>query len=100
MRKCIFCGEPVRSTRYTAAEIKNSVCCNHCYLRIVQPYERNKAAGIPTKVKLFYMDGEPQMPKGLEGKVTSFDDAGQIHVQWNNGSTLALNAEKDVFILC
>lgn len=49
------------------------------------------------KIRLFEMQGEPQMPDGLEGKVQMIDDAGQIHVAWNNGSTLALNTEKDFF---
>jgi len=36
------------------------------------------------------MNGETQMPFGLEGEVTHVDDIGQIHVNWDNGSTLAL----------
>lgn len=43
-----------------------------------------------TKVKLIRMKGEPQMPIGLIGKVQFVDDAGQIHVNWENGSSLAL----------
>lgn len=34
---------------------------------------------------------------GMEGKVTGVDDIGQIHVEWENGSTLALNVEEDDF---
>ena len=49
------------------------------------------------KIRLIEMQGEPQMPDGLEGKVKMVDDAGQIHVAWNNGSSLALNTEKDYF---
>ena len=30
-----------------------------------------------------------EMPAGLTGKVTHVDDAGGIHVEWSNGSTLA-----------
>ena len=44
-------------------------------------------------VKLIEMKGEPQMPYGLKGTVTSIDDIGQIHVRWENGSTLALTEE-------
>ena len=29
------------------------------------------------------------MPAGMTGKVTLVDDAGGIHVDWSNGSTLA-----------
>ena len=49
------------------------------------------------KVRLIYMKGEPQMPKGLEGEVDSVDDVGQIHINWSNGSTLALNTAVDEF---
>lgn len=43
-----------------------------------------------TRLCLDNMEGEPQMPPGLKGRVSFVDDAGQIHVQWENGSTLAL----------
>ena len=46
-----------------------------------------------SKVVLHEMKGEPQMPYGLRGEVTHVDDAGQIHVHWQNGSSLALTAE-------
>ena len=50
-----------------------------------------------TKIKLTHMDGEPQMPPGLEGKVNHVDDIGQIHVDWENGSCLALVIGVDTF---
>lgn len=37
------------------------------------------------------------MPAGLKGEVFLVDDIGQIHVQWENGSSLALNAQVDQF---
>lgn len=49
------------------------------------------------RVKLKYMEGEPQMEEGLRGTVQDVDDIGQIHVRWDNGSTLALNPRKDNF---
>ena len=42
------------------------------------------------------MKDEPQMPEGLCGTV-SFFDAVQIHVHWENGSSLALIPEIDKF---
>lgn len=50
-----------------------------------------------TKVILLNMEGESQMPRGLKGEVDHVDDAGQIHVRWENGSSLAINAEVDTF---
>lgn len=50
-----------------------------------------------TKVILLNMEGESQMPRGLKGEVMLVDDAGQIHVRWENGSSLALNVEVDTF---
>ena len=44
-------------------------------------------------VQLIEMKGEPQMPYGLKGTVMVIDDIGQIHVNWENGSTLALTEE-------
>jgi hypothetical protein len=51
------------------------------------------------KVRLRNMYGEPQMPAGLKGKVEFVDDIGQIHVRWENGSSLALNKGVDSFEL-
>lgn len=50
-----------------------------------------------TRICLDEMDGEPQMPAGLKGKVYFVDDAGQIQLEWENGSTLALVPEVDRF---
>ena len=49
------------------------------------------------KIRLTNMYGEPQMTEGLEGTVDFVDDAGQIHVNWNNGSSLALIVGADSF---
>ena len=49
-----------------------------------------------TAVILHEMKGEPQMREGLKGIVTDVDDAGQIHVKWESGSSLALT-EADRF---
>ena len=50
-----------------------------------------------TRILLHNMEGEPRMYDGLEGTVTGVDDAGQIHIRWDNGSSLALNTECDSF---
>lgn len=48
-----------------------------------------------TRIKLHEMKGEKQMPGGLLGEVMCVDDIGQIHVKWENGSSLALHPIKD-----
>ena len=50
-----------------------------------------------TKIKLIYMNNESQMPSGLIGTVEFIDDAKQIHVRWENGSSLSLIPEVDQF---
>ena len=49
-----------------------------------------------TVVRLGQMEGEHQMPSGMEGKVIGVDDIGQIHVEWENGSTLALHIHRNL----
>ena len=43
-----------------------------------------------TKICLDEMEGERNMPSGLKGKVCYVDDAGQIHVSWDCGHSLAM----------
>lgn len=47
-------------------------------------------------VVLVNMEGE-NLACGLKGTVVKVDDIGQIHVNWENGSRLALNSEFDTF---
>ena len=37
-----------------------------------------------------FMDDPQGVPSGTEGTIIIVDDIGQIHVNWDNGSTLAL----------
>ncbi|MFI3284100.1 MAG: DUF4314 domain-containing protein [Erysipelotrichaceae bacterium] len=48
------------------------------------------------RIRLHEMKGE-SLPKQLTGSVSFVDDMGQIHMEWDNGSTLALNIEADDF---
>lgn len=50
-----------------------------------------------TRVELDFMDDIHAPPMGMTGTVHHVDDIGQIHVEWDNGSTLALNMEIDEF---
>ena len=42
-------------------------------------------------------EGEHTVPPGSRGVVDHVDDIGQIHMKWENGSSLALNVEEDRF---
>lgn len=49
-----------------------------------------------TRFCLDFMD-EHGMPPGLQGTVEFIDDAGQIHMHWENGRSLALIPGADSF---
>lgn len=61
--------------------------------------KRNAQIKIGNKVRLIRMQGEEQMPAGLTGTVEFIDGLGQIHVKWENGSSLALIPETDKFVI-
>lgn len=48
-------------------------------------------------VVLDWMDDPHAPPVGTKGVVEFVDDAGQIHVRWENGSSLALIVGEDEF---
>ena len=61
--------------------------------------KENKAKYPPgTRIKLLYMS-DPYSPVygGTRGTVKFVDDVGQIHMQWDNGRTLALVPGEDAF---
>lgn len=66
-------------------------------VRKVNAEEIRKQYPEGTLIELMEMKGERQMPYGLKGTVKFVDDAGQIHMKWENGSSLALNVNEDTF---
>lgn len=52
---------------------------------------------VGTRVRVDKMDDPHSVPVGTYGTVKSVDDAGQLHVNWDNGSTLALIPNADKF---
>jgi len=52
------------------------------------------------RVKLIFMDDPyTSLKEGTEGTIDYIDDMGQIHVNWDNGSRLALIPEEDQFTI-
>lgn len=43
-----------------------------------------------TPIRLYSMEGEHTVPPGSRGVVDHVDDIGQIHMKWENGSSLAV----------
>lgn len=64
--------------------------------RMAQRYKAEYPPG--TRVVLHHMD-DPYAPveSGTRGTVKHVDDAGQLHMQWDNGRTLALVPGEDSF---
>lgn len=54
---------------------------------------------IGRKVVIDFMDDKHGVPEGTTGITQDVDDMGQIHVKWDNGSTLAIVPETDKFRL-
>lgn len=52
---------------------------------------------IDKRVRLISMKGEDSLKSGDEGTIEHIDDIGQIHVKWDNGSSLALIPEEDEY---
>ena len=46
---------------------------------------------IGCRVVLNFMDDKYAPPAGTKGTVLFIDDIGQIHIKWDNGSSLAIN---------
>ena len=49
------------------------------------------------RILLEHMDDKYAVPDGTRGTVDHVDDAGQIHMKWDNGRTLALVPQVDNF---
>lgn len=56
-----------------------------------------KAYPAGTRLCLNRMNDIQAPPPGTEGSVVIVDDAGQIHMKWDNGSSLALIIGEDDF---
>jgi hypothetical protein len=52
---------------------------------------------VGTRVRLIQMDDSQAVPSGILGTVDYIDDDGQIHMNWDNGRTLALIYGVDQF---
>lgn len=50
-----------------------------------------------TRLTLIHMGDKWAVPPGTRGTVDFVDDAGQIHMKWDNGRTLAIVPQVDKF---
>lgn len=50
-----------------------------------------------TRIQLNHMEDKWAVPDGTRGAVDHVDDAGQIHMKWDNGRTLAIVPQVDSF---
>lgn len=50
-----------------------------------------------TRIQLIHMEDQWAVPSGTRGTVEHVDDAGQIHLKWDNGRSLALVPQVDSF---
>lgn len=67
------------------------------WLKPYQAAQIKKKYPAGTRIQLEHMEGEPDMPDGLQGKVEFIDDQGQLHMKWNNGRSLAVAPLVDDF---
>ena len=61
--------------------------------------EFRKTYPVGTRVRLVKMDDTQAPPAGTLGTVRFVDDAGTIHVNWDNGSSLGLVVPYDEFVI-
>ena len=50
-----------------------------------------------TRIMLDHMDDTWAVPRGTRGSVTQVDDAGTIHMKWDNGRSLGIVPQVDQF---
>lgn len=50
-----------------------------------------------TRIELVHMEDNWAVPSGTRGTVDYVDDAGQIHMKWDNGRTLAIVPQVDKY---
>ena len=66
-------------------------------MKVVDKEYVEKLYPIGTRVELEYMDDPFPVPSGTKGVVRFIDDVGQLHIDWENGSSLALVVGVDKF---
>jgi hypothetical protein len=52
---------------------------------------------IGRRIKMIHMNDTQAVPSGTLGTIKHVDGIGQIHVKWDNGRSLAVVPEEDVY---
>ena len=53
-----------------------------------------------TRIRLIHMDDPyAPVPEGMTGTVVTVDDAGTLHMKWDNGRSLGICPEVDSFTM-
>ncbi len=53
-----------------------------------------------TRIRLIHMDDPyAPVPEGMTGTVVAVDDAGTLHMKWDNGRSLGICPEVDSFTM-
>lgn len=48
------------------------------------------------RIRLIYMEDSQAVPSETCGTIKYIDDIGQLHMEWDNGRTIAVNLDVDI----
>lgn len=67
------------------------------FLKLWQIEQNQQTYAPGTRLELQHMEDPQPVPNGTRGTVVYVDDAGTIHMKWDNGRTLGLVPGEDQF---
>ena len=76
---------------------KNGDSVSNGFLKPWQIEQIRQTYAPGTRIELQHMEDSQPVPDGTRGSVAYVDDAGTIHMKWDNGRTLGLVPGEDQF---